>query len=314
MNFYFRNPISLLTYKSLYSETDLKATYVNSQPTRHKLPITDHDIIIQNKHFEISNFICSALNITLFRAEFKDFKEEDRVFTESSLHQKWRTGNKIILWASSEYCYFGFQNYFKYPLTKLKLKNQWQSINLKNHDHVYIYNKAKIDTKFKNMSVIDMRKLQTILKVISDMYSPILIGEADLNCAEESVLFLTHYTDNVKSNFFNSYIEKVMEIAKRDGLKILVKRHKYDLFDYSALFDKKMLARSNQNAINYIPVELFFNLKNIKKIIAVPSSSLSFADQSKLNVYTPKKYDEFRKEFLHLEPFLKFIDCKNERI
>lgn len=314
MNYYFKNPVSLLTYHSLSSKTDLKATYVNAPPTRRNSPLTDHDIVIQNKHFEISNFICNALNISLFRAEFNDFKEKEGVFTESSLHQEWRTGNKIILWTSSEYCYFGFQNYLKYPLTKLKLKKQWQSINLKNQDHVYIYNKAKIDTKFNNISVIDMNKLQTSLKVISDMYSPILIGEAELNCAEESILFLTHYTDDVKSKFFRSYVEKVTEIAIQDGLKILVKRHKYDLFNYSALFDKKILARSNQNLVNYIPVELFFNLKNIKKIIAVPSSSLSFADQSKLNVYMPKKHDEFRKEFLHLEPFLKFIGCKNERI
>lgn len=314
MNFYFRNPISLLTYRALHDQISLKATYVNAPQTRHGLAITDHDLKIQNKHFEISKFISSKLNISLFQEEFNELSKKKNIFTESSLHQNWRTGDNILLWASSEYCYFGFQNYLKFPLTKLKLKHQWQPINLKKQSLIYLYNQENLRIKSKNTSIIDLQKIRSLLKYITNLYTPKLLKESAMNPRVDTLLFLSHYTDNIESKFFKSYISKATKIAKQHGLKILIKRHKYDIQDYSSLFDTKMLTRSNQDIINFIPVELFFNLNNIKKIIAVPSSSLPFADQSKVDVFVPKTNSEFRREFLHLEPFLNFIGYKYERI
>lgn len=313
MNLFFKNPATLITYKSLFDRTNLKATFVNLPPRRHNLPLTENDFKIQNRHFEISQFICHNLNISLSRIDFANLKTNN-ILTESGLYSPINNGNKVILWASSEYCYFGFNNYFQFPFTKYNLKRKWRTINLKNQLNLYMYNERGINTKLNNVSVIDLVKSREILSYLTKTYNSELQTRLQFDDTENFILFLTHYTNNVKSKFFKSYISKVTEIAEKENWKILIKRHKYDLVDYSAFFDKKLILKTRQDIINQFPVEFFFNLENLRSIVSTPSSSLVFADVSKLKVYIPTDKSELRTEFLHVLPFLYFIKVKAEKI
>ena len=96
------------------------------------------------------------------------------------------------------------------------------------------------------------------------------------------------------------------DIARKMKLEVILKSHPNDIYDYSDYFsDQNEFFFHQDISARHIPVEFFLQSEQIKYTVAVPSSSLPFAEVERLSVHVPKNRDLFRRKFLDQIPFLE---------
>jgi hypothetical protein len=317
LKFFFNNPTSLVIFKainSVFENLDLEAIYVNPSPHKRNYDRI-YSITAANSNFRISEYICKSLNISLSRIEWEQFIKQKSVLTESLLiNRNSLNANSVMLYAGDSYCIFGFSSYKKFFRTKIMLKKYWRKkIMPQNQNMLYIFNQNNSKIEYSNVKYIDINKSKYYLEAAAKDLLPILLDECGLILSGNYLLVLP-YPNFENSIFAKSFNSRVLEVAKKENLKILIKPHKKDKADYSQIFGDKMINSININLLKLIPVEFFFCIPNIKKIIASPSTSLVFAENTKLEILAPTNSNSYRKFFLDLETYLNFVGKKYTRI
>jgi hypothetical protein len=317
LKFYFNNPTSLIIYKAInsaFDNLDLEAIYVNPNPHKRNYDKI-YSITSANSNFRISEHICRSLNISLSRIEWEQFIKQKSVLTESLLiNINNLNSNSVMLYAGDSYCIFGFISHKKFFRTKIMLKKYWnRKIMPQNQNMLYIFNKNNSKIKYSNVTYIDINISKYYLEAAANDLLPILFEECGL-ILSGSYLLVLPYPNFENSSYAKSFNSRVLEVAERENLNILIKPHKKDKVDYSEIFGDKMINSVDINLLKLIPVEFFFCVPNIKKIIASPSTSLVFAENTKLEILAPTNSNLYRKFFLDLETYLSFIGKKYTRI
>jgi len=308
--FFFNNPASLILFKTINSEYNnvlLEAVYVNPNPKKRNFNRT-YNTLSANSNYRISKQICSALNISLSRIDWQHFSKLKSVFTESLLIHEGNSGaNDLMLFAGDAYCIFGFSSFKNFLRTKIKLKKYWKNkLNPRRQKSLYIFNQNDNPVKYAISCPIDLKKSNFYLESISKIILPKLLAEIQIKFTENYLLVLPY--PNLKNNkYVNNFNSRVLELAKKENLKIIVKPHRKDKLDYSQTFGNCDLNPTQIDLLKLIPVEFFFSQSYIKRIVASPSTSLVFAENSKLEIPAPKDRRLYRKFFLDLETYLCFI-------
>jgi hypothetical protein len=220
------------------------------------------------------------------------------------------TGQTLIMSNSDMYCRFGFPRSLDYILTKRKLKRLFNKVYYDSHDHIIGFNLKDLKTNLRcTVSDIDILETKKLLRkiILQDEFKSLWFLSED---SEDKYLLVCPYRhDAISSKFTGEFFKKVREIAERKKLRIIVKNHPNDTYDYRSYLpnERKNLAYQDSEA-RHVPVEMFLQSKNIAYTVACPSSSLAFADASKLLVLVSSDRDLYRRKFLDQSPFLERLN------
>lgn len=317
MKIYFKNPITLILYQVInLNNTDQKLEAVYVDPDISK---SDYDAYWHTKesdsNYRISEYICKYFGISLSRISWKEFLSVQKCFTECLIAIKISgKANSIIFYAADYYCFFGFKTYIKFFRVKIKLVRHFRKhLIVKKDTKLFILNPNNLPINNLNIRTIDTAQSYKYLEIISKSILPSLIKNEDLKLNVDCVLVLPYPNFNdQKYNY--QFRSRVLEVAHSENLKVLVKPHRKDKTDYSTVFGDYYIKPINDEFLRLIPVEFFLTLHNVKKIISAPSTSLVFAENSKLEVLAPKNSISYKKFFLDCEPYLKFIGKSYRRV
>jgi hypothetical protein len=318
MKLYFSHPIYLIILRSIYKTKKLNAVFVELDLYNRGQFLTTKRRNVINYRFNMSKDIAHILNIQLERITWDEFIfKKGAKFIESGLINKFTDSkDTLILQGGDAYTVFGFKNYLPHIKTKIRLLYYWrQKINLQNQKAIYIFNQNNIAHKI-NVHKIDNHKTQKLLNQCSVKLLPKLCKQYNLNLKnnEQYTLILPPISNYFGIDYTKRFLEKVFATNNTPHMKFIIKPHRNDELNYRSIVKNSNLVEYNLNKIKYLEVEFLFSLKNIISIFATPSSSLAFADKSKLTVYSPKnKY--LRKQFhLDQENFLNHIGITCVRI
>ena len=145
-----------------------------------------------------------------------------------------------------------------------------------------------------------------LLKFVSTDFIHEIEMEYRIKADAKYLLVLPPSTENTGADFTRVFFNKVNSIAAKDNLSVIVKPHRNDnALEFPHEF-------RNTDAVNYnytkqLFSEFFFLIPNIQKVVSVPSSSLVYADHSKLITYVPNDKRNFRKNYLDQICFLDSI-------
>jgi hypothetical protein len=318
MILFFQNPISLIVYSVIHQKTvnPLQAYYVNavSDLPEH----IAHYKTLNAVWFQQAEQIGKKLDITIKNIEpssLINFKNKEvEIITDSTTTDILDDTFPIILQAGDNYCGLGFNNYARFFRTKFKLERSWKNtLNLKNREQVYYFSHKKSHLSYKNFKVIDSKNTQKTLNLVDDSIRSSLLPKMEFNTDLEYLLVLPP-SINCNSKFFKEFFKRVNTIASREKLKVIVKPHRNSRCNYLDYIDEKKIIDLNQADSKFINVEFLFSIKNIKKIICVPSSALAFIDPNVALTLMPKDKNEYRTRYLDQVPFLEFLNLSYERI
>jgi hypothetical protein len=316
-NFYFNNPISLILLCStseIHGKILFKTYFVNPDPNKrnynHKLNSLTADL-----NFQISQKICEILKVTIQRVDWESFAGVSEPFAESLLIKKTKFKPSIVqLYAADSYCIFGFKQFYKFTITKLRLFFHWRvKLKINRNTKLFIINESKISINHKNIVKIDRLKSENLVKSISKLLIPDLLVTCGLDLNQKYLLVLP-YPNYPDPKFLKNFFSKVNEIAESENLKILLKPHRKDKTDFSPLINSNFAHISNPEYFKLIPVEFLYSLECVHRIAATPSTSLFFASVSRTEVFATSNYDLYRKYFLDCETYLRFIGMKYNKI
>lgn len=311
--FFFNNPISLILLKASELSNDgtfVQASYVNPSPLKRNFNYR-YSTLSADANFSLAQGICKILNISLSRIEWRDFEAIKSPYAESLLIKKTASyPGKIQMYAADSYCIFGFSYTLRFILTKLRLIIHWRThLKVRKKTRLYIVNKSKATTNFRNVEIIDCDQSNLLLESVCRILSPELFNNCGLKLKDKYLLVLP-YPNFPDSIFLTKFFSRAQDLAEKESLKILLKPHRKDKNDYSRYFYKEIISPRNPELFKQIPVEILFKHSGVQKIIAAPSTSLYFADDSKLEIIAPKNSHWYKSYFLDCEPYLKFIAKK----
>ena len=198
-----------------------------------------------------------------------------------------------------------------YLLTRIKLQKLYQN-GLKDciKSNFYVVSESRIKNKKYKIKNLDRVKLAKIANEIGTSLDLEIHSSFIKIASKKILLLLPPNPEIVDKTYYNNFMSKAQEIAIEKGLEILIKQHKNNTINYNnESLNFKFISIKN---IKYYPVELLFNLNCIKFVISEPSSSLIFADKTKLLVYVPSNRSNYRKYFLNQENFLRYTNIKKE--
>ena len=151
------------------------------------------------------------------------------------------------------------------------------------------------------------------MELVSSDFIKTIIEKYNIDLESRYLLVLPPSVENCGIDFVEKFFRQVNYLANDKNLKILIKPHRNDnihkLFEVSKLKDV-----IDYNSVKQLFSEFFFLIPNIERIISVPSSSLTFADYSKLTVFVPKDRKLFRKKFLDQTCYLDSIRVNYSKI
>ena len=316
MYFYFKNPVALILYKTIYGTFPSTAIFVKQDWFNRGKPRDTHFYKSQESRLENSIIICKRFSINLEVINWNTFTTLRGICFESSLINDGNEDNSDVIFQTSDiYTVIGFSNYLNYTYNKIKLSLYWKSqIDTKAARGIYIYNLNKLPLPYINFKTINLDHVRFNLIEISNFILPHLFKKSELylNNDEQYILALPPY--NLKSHFHKRFMNEVFEIANSLKQKIILKPHRNDLYDYCEYLDSGIIVNCNHNELKYFEVEYLFGSNNINKIIAYPRSALVFADYNKQLILAPKNQDLFRRHLVDQLVFLQYSGLEYKRI
>ena len=317
MNFYFKNPVALTLYKTIYGTFPSTAIFVKQDRFNRGNPKDTHFYKLEGTRLENSIIICKGFSINLEVIDWNTFTKLRSICFESSLINDGNEDNSDVIFQTSDvYTVIGFSNYLNYTYTKIKLNLYWKSrFDTNTARAIYIYNPTKLPSPNINFKTIDLDHMRNNLIEISDLMLPHLFKKSELYLNNDEQYILALPPCNLrKSNFRKRFMNEVLEIAYYLKQKIILKPHRNDLYDYSEYSDSNLIVNCNQNEFKYFEVEYLFGYNNIDKIIAYPSSALVFGDYGKQLILAPKNRDLFRRHLVDQLVFLQYAGLEYKRI
>lgn len=307
MELNFTNPITLVIAKSLFGDNLKKAAFVMIQDNKNSFRHNSECIAIAEK-------IARLLNIEFSTRTQIEFESSPSEIVELSKYQNnFDNGHKIIMTGSDSYCALGFNNLFKFPLTKYNLTRKWRTIEFKSKDMLYGLNiSLSKNHAFKNVTLEDFNlvEMKSILNLITKKL-PLLKNENDVQKNIDYLLAMPYNHNLIGSEFNAEFFRCVKVIAKEKNLAIIVKNHPNDKFNYREYLKgsiNSVFLDSDEE--RQMPAEMLMQAFNIKFTVSVPSSALLFADSTRLRVYGAKNRHIFRTRFLDQTPFLEELNIK----
>ena len=307
MILYFTNPITVIICMAIFKTKISGAVFV--KPYSRTDELDKEFITLSFKLQEVSQAIAKLFEINFSVISQNDFLFATPDIIETTLIRN-RNNHKarVIFQASDVYCVFGFSNYLKFLPTKVKLIFLFRkAVDYKSSNQFYIFRKKNYKIKRRNTEHINIEEVKRLLVFAENNLVTYSLKNHHIITSEKVILVLPPVLKNNRSEFLLPFLSIVVQLARKNNYKILVKPHKNDNTDYSKLIDKKLLINPANIDLKFTPVEFFLSNKDIEHVIAVPGSALVFADKSKTTVFVPKENLLFRKSYLDQIPFLKSI-------
>jgi len=312
MKLYFSSPIALVTAYGIFSNNLTKSIFVRPHNRGNEGTTAHKELVSQWQ--KISQIVARSFGVEYSEIEFNDYLRLKPDVIESSLAINSNRAKGIIINGSDSYCIFGFSNYFRHVRTKLKLRRLFRN-NFKVHSgaKVYSYNQHPEKLKSPNEGINQVKVIQLLKSVAPNVFENLGQNiESIVN--KDCILVLPPIYKYSGRDFTLRFLQRVESMAKDLDLKVLIKPHRNDDMNYSDSFTDKYLLLGEKLDLRFTPVELFFTLKHVVHIMAVPSSSLALIGGIDTQVLVPKSRRLFRKSFLDQEPFLRSIGLKFEKI
>jgi len=307
MKFYSTNLISLINALSVDSIKITELVLVSRRPRiNDSIPYDNYHKFSQDT-FSYASKISTYQKIAISRLEYSQYVESSVKpdFLDLSLEQsKFSHKRSIIISGSDAYCALGFINYSDYFLTKIKLEKSWKNaINFNDLNEYYMVGQPNIKSNQQNIYQINPKKIMNNLTYTSQLFQGNIFANYNLDLNTKYLLLIPPQSRISDTKFVKSFFEYANKISLELELKIIIKLHPNE--DWVKF--TKIVGIQNKYFSNHysnIPVEFFFSIDNIKKIIAAPSYSLSYVGLKDLEVLVPKNRKIFRKYFLDQLPFL----------
>lgn len=317
VRFYFSNSVALILYKAIYKNFPKTAVYVRQDRFNRGKPKDTHYYKVEESRLENSIRICEKFSIDLEIIDWDIFTKLQEICFESSLISEWNQENSDIIFQTSDvYTVIGFSNYLNFLFTKIRLNFNWKSvIDVGRPNSIYIFNPNKLPLPHIYFRTIDLDYARKCLTDVSSFVRSDLFIKSEINLYDDEKYILVLPPLNLaKTNYHNRFMNKVFEIANSSKRKIIIKPHRNDLYDYNEYFDSKIVVNCNFAVFKYFEAEYFFEHKNIDEIIACPSSSLVFADYSKLLIFAPQEQSLFRRHMIDQLVFLQYSGLTYKKI
>lgn len=312
MKLYFSSPIALVTAYGIFSNNLTKSIFVRPHNRGNEGTTAHKELVSQLQ--KISQIVARSFGIEYSEIEFNDYLRLKPDIIESSLAINSNKAKSIIINGSDSYCIFGFNNYFRYIRTKLKLKRLFRN-NFKVHSRakLYSYNQHPEKLKSPNEGINQFRVIQLLNRVAPNVFEGLGQNiESIVN--KDCILVLPPIYKYSGKDFTLRFMQRVESMARERDLKVFIKPHRNDDMNYSDFLTDKRLLLGEKLDLRFVPVEFFFTLKHVVCIMAVPSSSLALTGGISTQVLVPKSRRLFRRSFLDQLPFLHSIGLKFEKI
>ena len=306
MKLHFSTLMTIIVAKSIYGKNlksvQLVLKNINSS---HKAI----DKINQLKFIKNSSLVAKKLNLEFSTISFQEYEDVyPETIDNGLLNKNYRTTPDVLFLSGDAYNCFFVSNKSRYLLTALKLFYVWRkAVNYKSKNLYFYYNFISKKIKRNNLSVINVNKVNKLIYQISIHFHSEIIKKYSLEENCEYALIMPPNTKYSGESFTKRFLKEAQNIAHSEKLNLIIKPHPNDTYNYSKIGYVSEEVRT-------IPVEFFFTIKNIKKIIAVPSSALAHAEPCKLSVFVPKDKELYRRGFLDQSNFLQLIGINPQKI
>ena len=323
MALFFKNPITLILFRTIHPDLNLRlqAFLATSTSLKRVKPIDniltpkETRNVLRVKQLEISKLIAKELNIGI-KIQNPDILPKDNDFVDFfENHSAYKFSDLNLIYSASDiYCKFGFQNYLKYTLKKIKLKRSWsRGINFNQNHITYLFDQPQLHKNESEIKTINLDLANHFLSLAKKSVLPKMIFDTKLMRSNSCLLVLPPI-EYKNPKFFNTFFSFCLRIAKDENLEILIKPHRWDTTDYKTKFKNKNYIHSLDLNSRLLPVEFLFNESFVKKIITVPSSSLVFTDPKKTTIICPRDRILFGNQYLDQTVFMRHLGLDYEVI
>jgi len=317
MKFYTNDPISIIACMASLDKKISEVVYVIPDPNNRGLGITNNYLEVLNSRYSASQKIASNLNLKISKISWSYFQDNisEVQIVDSLLAQgKIPNAHTVIMQSSDTYCVFGFSTYRSFLRTKIKLRGYWRKrLKYNKFNTFYFFGNLNNEVNSKKLFNIDIKKAKDLLEIVSSDFIKTIVEKYNIDPESRYLLVLPPSVENCGIDFVEKFFKQVNCLANGKNLKILIKPHRNDsihkLFEISK--HKNVI---DYNSVKQLFSEFFFLIPNIERVVAVPSSSLTFADYSKLTVFVPKDRKLFRRKFLDQTCFLDSIGVNYSKI
>ena len=304
---HFTNPISLILTSSVLGADLKRAKFVRFVENERFFADSNRN---NHQNTLISSKVAGALGIDFDVIEQEEHLANPAKIIESNLKRDFfPSGQTLIMYGGDNYCRFGFSNYLNFPYTKYRLKNSWTVIDFPAKDLLYGYNIKgynKNSRTIHNTFDLNILELKKIVKTLNKKLEFDFTNSYKVTTQKKYLLAMPYRHDRISEEFSKNFFSSVKDIARKMKLEVILKSHPNDIYDYSDYFsDQNEFFFHQDISARHIPVEFFLQSEQIKYTVAVPSSSLPFAEVERLSVHVPKNRDLFRRKFLDQIPFLE---------
>jgi len=298
--------MTIIVAKSIYGE-NLKSAQlvVKNINSSHKAI----DKTNQLKLLKYSSLVAKKLNLEFSTISLQEYEGVyPEIIDSALLNKNYRTTPNVLFLTGDAYNCFFISSRSKFLLTALKLFYIWRkAVNYKGKNLYYYYNFISKKIKRNNLSVINVNKVNKLIHQISTNFHSEIIKKYSLEENCEYALVMPPNTKYSGESFTKRFLKEAENIAHEKKLKLIIKPHPADTYNYTKLGYVSAEVKT-------IPVEFFFTIENIKKIIAVPSSALAHVEPRKLIVFVPNEKDLYRRGFLDQSNFLQLIGINPKEI
>ena len=317
MKFYTNDPISIITCLASLDKNISEVVYVIPDPNNRGLGITNSYLEVLNSRYSASQKIASHLNLKISTISWKYF--QDNISEVQIVDSLLAQGNiphahTIIMQSSDTYCVFGFSNYRSFLRTKIKLRSYWRKrLRYNRFNSFYFFGNLNSKIDSEKLFNINVKGAKDLLEIVSSDFIKTIVEKYNIDPESKYLLVLPPTVENCGIDFVEKFFNQVNYLANKRNLKILIKPHRNDNI-------QNLIEKSKHNdTIYYDNVkqlfsEFFFLIPNIEEVVSVPSSSLAFADYSKLTVFIPKDRKLFRRKFLDQTCYLDSIGVNYSKI
>ena len=323
MALFFKNPISLILFRTIHPDLDLRLqAFLSTRISLDKTKPIDNILtpketfnVLRISNLEISKLIAKELNIGM-RILNPDILPKDNDFVDFlENHSAYKFSYLNFIYSGSDmYCKLGFQNYLKYTRKKIKLKRSWSRNFNFNQNHItYLFDQPKFHKNKTEIKTINLDLANHFLSLAKKSVLPKVIYDTKAKRLNSCLLVLPP-SEYRNPKFFNAFFSFCLRIAKDENLEILIKPHRWDITDYKTKFKNKNSIHSLDRSFKLMPVEFLFNESFVKKIITVPSSSLVFTDPKKTTIICPRDRILFGNQYLDQTVFMRHLGLDYEVI
>lgn len=323
MALFFKNPITLILFRTIHPDLDLRLqaflstnTFLNrTKPIDNILTPKETSNVLRINNLEISKLIAKELNIGM-RILSPDILPKDNDFIDFlENHSAYKFSYLNFIYSGSDmYCKLGFQNYLKYTRKKIKLKSSWsRNFNFYQNHITYLFDQPKFHKNKSEIKTINLDLANHFLSLAKKSVLPKVIYDTKSKRLNSCLLVLPP-SEYGNPKFFNAFFSFCLRIAKDENLEILIKPHRWDKTDYKTKFKNKNSIHSLDLSFKLMPVEFLFNESFVKKIITVPSSSLVFTDPKKTTIICPRDRILFGNQYLDQTVFMRHLGLDYEVI